>query len=106
MNDQEFMESLSGGLAADGLSAEEVKIMKHALGLNPWQNPKQDGESFVAYRNRYAAARESREDGMWQGLCEKGLAEGSADRQYVWYRVTDKGVRCLEAIMGRSIIQR
>lgn len=86
------------------LSEKELHMMKHALGLNPWQNPKKKKGKLQAYRNRYAASNPSAECQMWDSLCERGLAESYRnDSSMIFFSVTESGIRELEKVMNEQI---
>ena len=86
------------------LSEKELHMMKHALGLNPWQNPKKKKGKLQAYRNRYAASNLSVECKIWQSLCERGLAESYRnDGSMIFFSVTESGIRELEKVINEQI---
>ena len=60
------------------LSEREIEIIRHSLGLN---------RDRFAYRNYFAADRDSEDDAIWLGLVKRGLAIGretsvTPDRTY------------------------
>jgi hypothetical protein len=86
------------------LSEKELHMMRHALGLNSWQNPKKKKGKLQAYRNRYAASNPSAECQMWQSLCERGLAESYRnDGSMIFFSVTESGIRELEKVINEQI---
>ena len=84
------------------LSADEIKLMKQALGLNPWQEAKRKNSKLQAYRNRYAAERHSEQHMMWYNLEERGFAHSEYDGRYVWCYVTERGKQVLADYMGEE----
>lgn len=86
------------------LSEKELHMMRHALGLNPWQHPKKKKGKLQAYRNRYAASNPSSECQIWQSLCERGLAESYRnDGSMIFFSVTKAGIRELEKVINEEI---
>lgn len=85
------------------LTPRQIKMMKHALGIDYAQGRKftcKPGECYEAFRNYYSAGKAISE---WERLVKDGLATAEPDDGGFIYRVTEKGASALSEIFDTKI---
>lgn len=85
------------------LSPRQIKMMKHAIGLDISKGKVQkDKNVYEAYRNYYSASKPIPE---WQRLVTEKLASATPDSDGgIVYRLTDEGANVLSEIFEITII--
>lgn len=89
-----------------GFSEKELKLMRHALGIDLWKTPEMRDGAYVSHRNHYCARNPSEEFDAWESLVSRGLASRASDmvNGFVYYSVSPVGVAALEEDTGERII--
>ena len=83
------------------ISIEQIKNMQHCIGWQKYNREPKRG-IFEAYRNYYSCSQKA----DWaEELCELGLMKKYGLRPYIFYRVTDKGIKFLEELFSVKIKQ-
>lgn len=85
------------------LSPRQIKMMKHAIGLDTSNGKVQKAKNvYEAYRNYYSASKPIPE---WQRLVAEKLATATPDSDGgIVYRLTDEGANVLSEIFEITII--
>lgn len=88
------------------LTNEKVRIMRHALGIDAWKNPKKMGEKLIAFRNHYCVQNQSKEFTWWEELAKDKLAVRITGivNGFVYYGVSELGISELEKEIREKIV--
>jgi hypothetical protein len=71
------------------MTPQQRKLARHALGL--------PNDAKRSYRNRYTAYPGSEVWRVWDGLCERGLAQMNRGNEFDYFELTEAGaVRALD----------
>lgn len=88
-----------------GFDEKELKVMRHALGIDLWKTPEMLDGAYVSRRNHYCASNPSPEFDLWEGLVADGMAVRTTEmvNGFVYYAVSEDGIAAMERETGEKI---